>query len=424
MSTGWETEEGEERLLAAAASAFAFEGLEAANVDSIALQAHVSKSFIYSRFLGKSDLYGALRRRLDEAYYRSLLAIDFDGLPPQEAVVAYVSALYDHHRRYPVLTAMMRDQLLHGTEIFAPGDHVAGALARLRERISAVLERGRVDGSFGSAVNGDAFLFISVFLVIGALSDVELTGSLPGKRALSEEEEGTREKAVVALILRALRADIDAVPELMPPDARKVTAPLIAKKNRISRILVAAETCFGARGLDRTTFSEIGDVAGVSLQLIYYYFKGKQELFEAVIENIAVKTMSEISATDYDPMAPLEAIEGFLTQWWWIYVANPCFAFLAIDYSLHGRRMKHSPSVAAQCNSLVRRIDAVFESGHAAGTIDRSMDAATFFFLGLALIPPAVLVLTPSASETQRLYFPLDLNPRSIIAFIKGALSG
>lgn len=50
-----------------------------------------------------------------------------------------------------------------------------------------------------------------------------------------------------------------------------------------ARILRAAETVFAEKGFDGARVDEIARVAGVTKALIYYYFKGKEELLQELL---------------------------------------------------------------------------------------------------------------------------------------------
>jgi TetR/AcrR family acrAB operon transcriptional repressor len=54
-------------------------------------------------------------------------------------------------------------------------------------------------------------------------------------------------------------------------------------EEREQQILDAAATVIVRLGYDRTTMSDIADEAGVSRGTIYLYYKGKEELFEALV---------------------------------------------------------------------------------------------------------------------------------------------
>lgn len=53
-------------------------------------------------------------------------------------------------------------------------------------------------------------------------------------------------------------------------------------------ILDAAETCFGERGMSRTSLEAIAARAGVTRGAVYWHFKNKIEVLEAVINRVTV----------------------------------------------------------------------------------------------------------------------------------------
>jgi len=53
---------------------------------------------------------------------------------------------------------------------------------------------------------------------------------------------------------------------------------------RIDEILDAAEPLFSANGYRKTTISDIAQELGVAQGMLYYYFKSKDEILEALIE--------------------------------------------------------------------------------------------------------------------------------------------
>lgn len=75
------------------------------------------------------------------------------------------------------------------------------------------------------------------------------------------------------------------------------------------RILDAAEDVFNARGVSRTTLNEIAEAAGVTRGAIYWHFKNKVELFEAMCDRVRgpMKALVEKTA-DKDTEDPLEQL--------------------------------------------------------------------------------------------------------------------
>lgn len=64
-----------------------------------------------------------------------------------------------------------------------------------------------------------------------------------------------------------------------------------SKKNTESRILEAAKTVFHQRGFEGARMQEIADTAGINKSLLHYYFRTKENLFQAVFRE-AVSSMA------------------------------------------------------------------------------------------------------------------------------------
>ena len=53
-----------------------------------------------------------------------------------------------------------------------------------------------------------------------------------------------------------------------------------------SRVVPAARARFLAQGVDGASLRSIADDAGTSIGMVYYYFKTKDDLFLAVVEDV------------------------------------------------------------------------------------------------------------------------------------------
>ncbi len=75
------------------------------------------------------------------------------------------------------------------------------------------------------------------------------------------------------------------------------------------RILDAAEDVFNEKGVSRTTLNEIAEAAGVTRGAIYWHFKNKVELFEAMVDRVRgpMKELVELTAnkSTEDPLEQL-----------------------------------------------------------------------------------------------------------------------
>ncbi|MBL8519704.1 MAG: TetR family transcriptional regulator [Betaproteobacteria bacterium] len=76
-----------------------------------------------------------------------------------------------------------------------------------------------------------------------------------------------------------------------------------------NRLLDTAERVFNERGVSRTSLAEIAQAAGVTRGAIYWHFKNKLDLFNAMMERVALP-MEEVSARfgEEYPADPLAAI--------------------------------------------------------------------------------------------------------------------
>ena len=54
-----------------------------------------------------------------------------------------------------------------------------------------------------------------------------------------------------------------------------------------ARIIEAAKACFGSKGFKETSNKHVAEHAGLAAATIYYYFKNKNDLFQAVHDEIS-----------------------------------------------------------------------------------------------------------------------------------------
>ena len=84
------------------------------------------------------------------------------------------------------------------------------------------------------------------------------------------------------------------------------------------RLVDAACQVFYANGVERTTLADVAAAAGIPLGNVYYYFKTKNDLIEAVVEarlNEARTMLAWVEAAHDDPRDRLKALfAGFAEQ--------------------------------------------------------------------------------------------------------------
>lgn len=69
------------------------------------------------------------------------------------------------------------------------------------------------------------------------------------------------------------------------------------REERRARIVATAQRLFASRGFEATSMQQVVDEAGTSIGNCYFYFRNKEELLKAVIEEVNVEIGREIDET-------------------------------------------------------------------------------------------------------------------------------
>jgi len=77
-------------------------------------------------------------------------------------------------------------------------------------------------------------------------------------------------------------------------------------------ILKTAARLFAGQGFDATTTIQLAREAGVTEPLIYYHFKGKDDLFTRIIHATFSEYFSRIDTLENNPAAPFEQIQKLI----------------------------------------------------------------------------------------------------------------
>lgn len=83
---------------------------------------------------------------------------------------------------------------------------------------------------------------------------------------------------------------------------------------RIPQILKAAAQIFSAHGIDGASMAQVARAAGVSKATVYYYFKDKRALVEALVHNLFNADQARLNAIITDDAPALTRIEGYTTD--------------------------------------------------------------------------------------------------------------
>ncbi len=89
-------------------------------------------------------------------------------------------------------------------------------------------------------------------------------------------------------------------------------------------IMEAAKKIFGRKGLDGTRMQEIADEAGINKALVHYYFRSKDKLFEAVINETFLSFFPKVMSLMSNPSISLfQKIKSFVDLYITLIQENP-----------------------------------------------------------------------------------------------------
>lgn len=87
----------------------------------------------------------------------------------------------------------------------------------------------------------------------------------------------------------------------------------MSKADRVrQQILESARLCFARDGLSRATVDVIAQEAGLAKSSLYYYYKSKEDLFKAIIDEDVVQVKTEIRAAMAQADSVLDEIRAFV----------------------------------------------------------------------------------------------------------------
>ena len=174
--------------------------------------------------------------------------------------------------------------------------------------------------------------------------------------------------------------------------------PAKAERTRAA-ILVAAERLFARRGFAATRLEDVADAVGVKRAALFYHFRDKQLLYDAVIEDAFGALVACLDEAFSVPRPTAERIERAVEAWVDAIVARPTLARLILRHAAEADEHSAQPLFPA-AERLLRTGISLFERGRSSGELDPVHDdpfhtasavvGATVFYVSAfaALLPP------------------------------------
>jgi AcrR family transcriptional regulator len=189
-------------------------------------------------------------------------------------------------------------------------------------------------------------------------------------------------------------------------------APSTEAERTIADIIAIATAEFAEKGLAGARIDEIAERTRTSKRMIYYYFKSKEGLYLAVLEE-AYRSIRAIEATlDLEHLAPREALRALVGFTFDYQRANPDFIRLVMNENMHrAEYLKKSPHMRALNAPAIDALRDIYRRGLAGGVFRKGLDP-----LDLHTSISALAFFNVSNQHTFSLIFDCDLSSEKRVA--------
>jgi TetR/AcrR family transcriptional regulator len=176
-------------------------------------------------------------------------------------------------------------------------------------------------------------------------------------------------------------------------DSAPTQRPAKAERTRFA-ILAAAESGFAKRGYAATRLEDVADAVGVKRAALFYHFRDKQALYDAVIEDAFGDLVARVEAAllAAGPIAP--RLEAAVAAWVDAIEARPALARLILRHAADAEE-RPSTLLFPAAERLLERAWALFEEGRRSGELEPLHDDP--FHAASALIGATVFYVSALA---------------------------
>jgi AcrR family transcriptional regulator len=143
-----------------------------------------------------------------------------------------------------------------------------------------------------------------------------------------------------------------------------------------SDILAVARSEFAVRGYSGARVDEIAARTRTTKRMIYYYFGGKEQLFEAVLEQAYSEIRAAEQGVQLDHLDPVAAIRYLAEITFDHHDAHPDFDKLVrVENLHHAEHIRRSPTIVSVNSPAIEVITKILARGDADGVFRRHPDA-------------------------------------------------
>lgn len=159
----------------------------------------------------------------------------------------------------------------------------------------------------------------------------------------------------------------------------------------IKRIIAAAREEFGSNGFDGTKVEHIARRAGVSKQLVYLYFNGKDELYSELLKVLTRAAYERLLEVDFSMMEPERGIRTYIETVFNQFQTDPVVALVTLDQSLHGgAQIRLTPEAKRMHEKLCQRLQIALDKGRESGVFGAHVTTDALEFMTTIIVSGCV----------------------------------
>jgi AcrR family transcriptional regulator len=151
-----------QELIDSALLEFSTKGFGGARTDSIIARTNSNKAMLFHYFGNKEGLYIAVLEQVYAGIRESEAAIDFDALPPRDAIARLIAFTFDYYIANPSFVRMINNENLHEAAYLRQSNHIAKLNTSIIAKLQRILDRGVEQGLFRPGIDvTDLYISIS-----------------------------------------------------------------------------------------------------------------------------------------------------------------------------------------------------------------------------------------------------------------------
>jgi AcrR family transcriptional regulator len=184
------------------------------------------------------------------------------------------------------------------------------------------------------------------------------------------------------------------------PQSSRSQNPEAVKRN----ILDVARTIFAAKGYSGARVDEIAEATSTSKSMIYYYFKDKDGLYKAVLEEAYRAVRRLDSATELVHLPPIEALTRLIEITFDYHFDTPDFVRLVMIENIHkAENLKMMKDLSVVNQSALDMLDKIYQNG-----VERNLFRRGLTALNIHLTMSALSFYNVSNSHSINAIFGYD----------------